>query len=152
MSNLNTVTSKENNGDNILNVKDNILSLSQNQNISPLTSKNNLDYISNNELTAVKSNGSATQKAKKVVKKSANPANVDKKKKKRKNMCHMVDCKDHIAKFIGDCEFCKGQFCSKHRLMESHECQGLADCKDLMHKRNADKLNKEQTVIPKVQL
>lgn len=151
MSNLNTVTSKENNTDNILTPKDSILSLANKKSINNLTSKNNLDFI-NNELTTVKSNSSTNQNTKRVVKKSTNPVNMDKKKKKRKNICHMIDCKDHIAKFIGDCDFCKGQFCSKHRLMESHDCQGLSDCKDLMHKRNADKLNKEQTIIPKVQI
>lgn len=72
--------------------------------------------------------------------------------KKRKNGCFADKCGSAASKFIGDCNFCKGHFCSKHRLMENHACEGLTSCKEAMHKRNADKLQKEQTRAPKIQI
>lgn len=74
------------------------------------------------------------------------------KRKSKKNMCFHPDCTKSIAKFIGDCNFCNGHFCSSHRLMESHNCKGLATCKEQLHKRNADKLTKEQTIVSKIQI
>ncbi|GMM53435.1 Tmc1 protein [Maudiozyma humilis] len=77
---------------------------------------------------------------------------IDKKahSKKRKNACYMSGCASAPLKFIGDCQFCHGHFCSKHRIMENHACKGLKTCKEEMHKRNAEKLEKEQTILPKI--
>ncbi|SJM85312.1 related to AN1-type zinc finger protein YOR052C [Zygosaccharomyces bailii] len=72
--------------------------------------------------------------------------------KKKKNQCYFDKCTSSASKFIGDCNFCKGHFCSKHRLMETHACEGLTTCKEAMHKRNADKLVSEQTKVPKIQI
>lgn len=72
--------------------------------------------------------------------------------KKKKNACYVDKCGSPASKFIGDCNFCKGHFCSKHRLMENHACEGLTSCKEAMHKRNADKLEREQTRAPKIQI
>lgn len=58
-------------------------------------------------------------------------------------------CKAPIQRVVGDCGFCGGHFCSKHRLLESHNCEGLEDCKKESHERNADKLNSERTVAIK---
>ncbi|MBE7180613.1 MAG: hypothetical protein INR71_05265 [Terriglobus roseus] len=58
-------------------------------------------------------------------------------------------CTKPIERIVGDCGFCKGHFCSKHRLLESHACEGLEDCKKESHERNADKLNAERTVAIK---
>jgi len=58
-------------------------------------------------------------------------------------------CKEKIQPIIGDCGFCFGHFCSKHRLLESHNCPNLEDCKKESHERNADKLNSERTVAIK---
>lgn len=72
--------------------------------------------------------------------------------KKKKNMCYFAKCTNAASKFIGDCNFCKGHFCSKHRIMENHACEGLTSCREVMHKRNADKLAAEQTRAPKIQI
>ncbi|CAB4256281.1 similar to Saccharomyces cerevisiae YOR052C Nuclear protein of unknown function [Maudiozyma barnettii] len=87
----------------------------------------------------------STSSAKRIIKKSSN-------KKKRKNVCYMDNCSNAALKFIGDCNFCHGHYCSKHRIMENHKCTGLDSCKEQMHKRNADKLDREQTIIPKIQI
>ncbi|QLL34897.1 hypothetical protein HG536_0H02720 [Torulaspora globosa] len=82
-----------------------------------------------------------------------NSSKVSKKtSKKKKNACYFDKCSSAASKFIGDCNFCKGHFCSKHRLMENHACEGLTSCKEAMHKRNADKLAREQTRVPKIQI
>lgn len=84
---------------------------------------------------------------------SLNSSKVSKKtSKKKKNVCYFDKCSSAASKFIGDCNFCKGHFCSKHRLMENHACEGLTSCKEAMHKRNADKLAKEQTRVAKIQI
>lgn len=72
--------------------------------------------------------------------------------KKKKNQCYLDKCTSAASKFIGDCNFCKGHYCSKHRLMENHACEGLTNCKETMHKRNADKLVSEQTKAPRIQI
>lgn len=58
-------------------------------------------------------------------------------------------CKGKLQPIVGDCGFCNGHFCSKHRLLESHNCTGLEDCKKESYERNADKLNSERTVAIK---
>jgi hypothetical protein len=58
-------------------------------------------------------------------------------------------CKEKIQPIVGECGFCSGKYCSKHRLLESHNCTGLEDCKKESHARNADKLNNERTVAIK---
>lgn len=79
-------------------------------------------------------------------------SNGSSKKRKSKKTCFYQDCNKLAAKFVGDCNFCNGHFCSTHRLMESHECKGLETCRAQSHQRNADKLNKEHTVVPKIQI
>lgn len=105
----------------------------------------------------------STNNTKRIEKKSSSP-NIIKlneikqakvsssKRKSKKNICFHPECTKSIAKFIGDCNFCNGHFCSGHRLMESHDCKGLATCKEQLHKRNADKLTKEQTIVSKIQI
>lgn len=95
--------------------------------------------------TTTKSSTSTVSTGKRVTKKISN-------KKKRKNVCYMDNCSNASLKFIGDCNFCHGHYCSKHRIMENHKCTGLNTCKEQMHKRNADKLDREQTIIPKIQI
>ena len=67
----------------------------------------------------------------------------------RKIRCNFKDCKDAAQRIVGDCGFCSGHFCGKHRLLEDHKCPGLEDCKKESHERNADKLNSERTVAIK---
>ncbi|SCU77717.1 LADA_0A01860g1_1 [Lachancea dasiensis] len=73
-------------------------------------------------------------------------------KKKKKDKCYYEKCGFTALKFIGDCQFCQGHFCSRHRIMENHSCQGLKSCKEQMHQRNADKLAAEQTIVAKIQI
>jgi len=67
----------------------------------------------------------------------------------RKIRCSFKVCKDPAQRIVGDCGFCSGHFCGKHRLLEDHKCPGLEDCKKESHERNAIKLNSERTVAIK---
>ncbi|KAF2237495.1 AN1-type zinc finger protein [Viridothelium virens] len=67
----------------------------------------------------------------------------------KKIRCSFKDCKDQAQRIVGDCGFCNGHFCGKHRLLEDHKCEGLENCKKESHERNADKLNSERTVAIK---
>lgn len=67
----------------------------------------------------------------------------------RKPRCNFKECKEPAQRIIGDCGFCNGHFCQKHRMLESHLCTGLEDCKRESHARNADKLNSERTTVIK---
>lgn len=67
----------------------------------------------------------------------------------KKIRCSFKTCRDAAQRIVGDCGFCSGHFCGKHRLLEDHKCEGLEDCKKESHERNADKLNSERTVAIK---
>jgi hypothetical protein len=45
----------------------------------------------------------------------------------RKIRCTYKDCKEGAQRIIGDCGFCNGHYCGKHRLLEDHKCDGLED-------------------------
>ncbi|KAK9467148.1 ubiquitin-related domain-containing protein [Lipomyces arxii] len=67
-----------------------------------------------------------------------------------KKRCSLKSCTSAPLRIVGDCSFCEGHFCAKHRLLEDHKCTGLQDCKQQLHERNALKLQQEQTVASKV--
>ena len=67
----------------------------------------------------------------------------------KKVRCSFKDCKDGAQRIIGDCSFCTGHFCGKHRMLEDHKCTGLEDCKKESKERNAEKLNSERTMVVK---
>ncbi|KAL9117418.1 MAG: hypothetical protein Q9187_006047 [Circinaria calcarea] len=67
----------------------------------------------------------------------------------KKVRCTFKDCKDPAQRIVGDCGFCSGHFCGKHRMLEDHKCSGLEDCKKESHERNAIKLNSERTMVVK---
>ncbi|KAF2758210.1 ubiquitin-like protein [Pseudovirgaria hyperparasitica] len=67
----------------------------------------------------------------------------------KKIRCSFKECKDAAQRIVGDCGFCSGHFCGRHRLLEDHKCSGLEDCKKECHQQNADKLNSERTVAIK---
>ena len=67
----------------------------------------------------------------------------------KKIRCTHKDCKEPAQRIVGDCSFCQGHFCGKHRMLEDHKCTGLEDCKKESHERNADKLNSERTMVVK---
>ena len=64
----------------------------------------------------------------------------------KKIRCGAKDCKDAAQRIVGDCGFCEGHFCGKHRMLESHACVGLEDCKKEEKERNTEKLRGERTV------
>jgi len=41
--------------------------------------------------------------------------------------CSFPECKAAARPIVGDCSFCKGKFCSTHRLLEDHNCRNLED-------------------------
>ena len=48
----------------------------------------------------------------------------------KKIRCNYKDCKEGAQRIIGDCGFCNGHYCGKHRLLEDHKCDGLEDVSD----------------------
>ncbi|KAI9721377.1 MAG: hypothetical protein M1828_005126 [Chrysothrix sp. TS-e1954] len=62
--------------------------------------------------------------------------------------CAFKDCKQKPA-LVGDCGFCGEKYCGKHRLLESHECKGIEECKDEARERNKDRLEADRTVAVK---
>ncbi|KAK7908180.1 an1-type zinc finger protein [Apiospora marii] len=59
-------------------------------------------------------------------------------------------CKEAAQRMFGDCGFCSGHYCAKHRLPEDHKCSGLEDCRKESHDRNAAQLESERTQVIKV--
>ncbi|KAI9224959.1 hypothetical protein BC828DRAFT_216144 [Blastocladiella britannica] len=51
--------------------------------------------------------------------------------------CNHQGCTDKVAKIIGDCRFCASKFCSRHRLPESHACEGIDSCRQASFDKNA---------------
>ncbi|KAI0833162.1 hypothetical protein F5Y06DRAFT_183609 [Hypoxylon sp. FL0890] len=45
----------------------------------------------------------------------------------QKPRCTFKECKSAAQRIVGDCGFCDGHFCAKHRLLEDHKCSGLED-------------------------
>ena len=52
-------------------------------------------------------------------------------------------CNKKQALIIGFCKFCKKNFCTEHRLPESHHCEFLNDCKSCSFVKNKEKLLSE---------
>lgn len=69
---------------------------------------------------------------------------------KRRKRCSFAACTSAPLRGVGDCTNCNGQFCSRHRLMEQHRCEGLSGCRQQLRERNAVKLQEQQTVAHKV--
>ncbi|KAF3909359.1 Ubiquitin [Arthrobotrys entomopaga] len=67
-----------------------------------------------------------------------------------KPRCTFEGCTAFQQRIIGDCSFCNGHFCGKHRLLESHCCPNLDDCRKQSHERNAERLNSERTETSRV--
>ncbi|KAF3058717.1 AN1-type zinc finger protein TMC1 [Daldinia childiae] len=45
----------------------------------------------------------------------------------QKPRCNFKECRSAAQRIVGDCGFCDGHFCAKHRLLEDHKCSGLED-------------------------
>ncbi|EAA31460.1 hypothetical protein GE21DRAFT_7880 [Neurospora crassa] len=65
----------------------------------------------------------------------------------RRLKCSLTECRLPAAPITGDCTFCDGHYCSKHRLLESHKCKNLEDCKKEAFEANALQLEKERTRV-----
>ncbi|EEB08958.1 zf-AN1 type zinc finger protein [Schizosaccharomyces japonicus yFS275] len=60
-----------------------------------------------------------------------------------KKRCSLATCNRLAQRMVGDCMYCKGHFCSAHRLLEDHRCASLAELRASEHERNRQKLEKE---------
>ncbi|RVX70915.1 hypothetical protein B0A52_06072 [Exophiala mesophila] len=69
------------------------------------------------------------------------------KKKSNKPRCSKQACKAPAQPIVGDCGFCQKRFCGKHRMLESHNCEGLEEARRMDKERNAAKLEGERTVM-----
>jgi len=69
------------------------------------------------------------------------------KKKSNKPRCSKDGCKAPAQPIVGDCGFCQKRFCGKHRMLESHNCEGLEDARKADKDRNAAKLEGERTMM-----
>lgn len=67
----------------------------------------------------------------------------------KKIRCTYKECREAAQRIVGDCGFCNGHYCGKHRLLEDHKCDGLEDCKKESHERNAAQLQSERTQVIK---
>ena len=70
--------------------------------------------------------------------------------KKKGPRCGAVGCNGLAQRIVGECGFCGGTFCAKHRLLESHSCEGLDDARKESKDRNREKLEGERTVSGRV--
>ncbi len=69
------------------------------------------------------------------------------KRKSNKPRCSKDGCKGAAQPIVGDCGFCQKRFCGKHRMLESHNCEGLADARKADKDRNTAKLEGERTLM-----
>lgn len=69
------------------------------------------------------------------------------KRKSNKPRCSKEGCRAPAQPIVGDCGFCQKRFCGKHRMLESHNCEGLEDARRADKDRNAAKLEGERTVM-----
>lgn len=74
---------------------------------------------------------------------------ISKPKKKSKKLCQYKNCTSPHS-IIGDCSFCFKKFCTRHRLLESHDCEHYREVQKDYHMRNAKQLQSQQTVVSKV--
>lgn len=78
---------------------------------------------------------------------SSTPRSSTPAKKPRKPRCTKDGCNALAQPIVGDCGFCQKRFCGKHRMLESHNCEGLEDARQADKDRNAAKLEGERTVM-----
>ena len=63
----------------------------------------------------------------------------------KKIRCQFKECKDPAQRIVGDCSFCGNHYCGKHRMLESHACTKLEDCKTEEKELNRERLERERT-------
>lgn len=66
---------------------------------------------------------------------------------KKKRCEAMLDaterCSQPSMTMIGECKACNKQYCSKHRLVEDHNCDNLDDVRAAARQQNSDRLNSD---------
>jgi len=67
-----------------------------------------------------------------------------------KNRCTVSGCTDRVAKIVGGCRYCEHDYCSRHRLPESHSCNNIQGCRQRSYEKNSHKLLGEKCVADKV--
>jgi hypothetical protein len=67
-----------------------------------------------------------------------------------KGRCIQDGCLLRAARIIGDCRYCEGVFCARHRLPESHSCGNISRCRQQSFEKNSEKLLSEKCVADKV--
>jgi predicted nucleic acid binding AN1-type Zn finger protein len=82
-----------------------------------------------------------------VIKPSTSGTATPTKRKSNKPRCSKEGCRATAQPIVGDCGFCQKRFCGKHRMLESHNCEGLEDARRADKDRNAAKLEGERTVM-----
>ncbi|KAK3677074.1 hypothetical protein LTR78_003279 [Recurvomyces mirabilis] len=66
------------------------------------------------------------------------------------SLCAFIGCKSVAQRIVGDCGECGKEFCSIHRMLESHECVGIANAAASAEAQNTAKLEGEATKYNKV--
>ena len=92
----------------------------------------------------VKSSESGTSTPASTTSRTSTPSGA---KKSNKPRCTKAGCKGLAPPIVGDCGFCSKRFCGKHRMLESHNCEGLDEARQADKQRNAAKLEGERTVM-----
>ena len=94
--------------------------------------------------TEVKPSQSGTSTPASTASRTSTPSGA---KKSNKPRCGKAGCKAPAQPIVGDCGFCQKRFCGKHRMLESHQCEGLEDARQADKDRNTAKLEGERTVM-----
>lgn len=102
-----------------------------------------IDTAVSHFLTPGHSSASATSASQHRVKHTGFLVNMPPKKLR----CTFKECKEQAQRIVGDCGFCQGHYCGKHRLLEDHKCSGLEDCKKQSKDMNTAKLESERTQV-----
>ena len=76
--------------------------------------------------------------------------NLSKKLSKKRKKCLVENCCDKVAIIVGDCKYCDGNYCLKHRLPEDHLCTNLLDKKNNDRQKVETKLLAEKCVPQKL--
>ncbi len=68
----------------------------------------------------------------------------------QKGRCVTPGCGERVARVVGECRYCGGGFCGRHRLPEAHACAELGSCREESHARNSSRLLEGKCVADKV--
>ena len=72
-------------------------------------------------------------------------------KNKKKIRCSFEKCKKKPAIIVGHCKTCNMNYCSKHRLPESHLCNNIKKLQQDKWSENKNKLMKAKCITQKIE-